>query len=48
MKHSDAQRLLMDFALCYVRSYPGVNSHVGLVTLAPGRRGSGINTKKPS
>ncbi len=28
----------MDFALRYVRFYPGVNSHVEFVTLAPGLR----------
>ncbi len=28
----------MDFALRYVRFYPGVNSHAELVTLDPGLR----------
>ena len=31
-------RSLMDFSLCSVRFYPGVNSRAELVTLAPGLR----------
>ena len=35
---STHETLLMDFALRYVRFYPGVNTRAELVTLAPGLR----------